>query len=494
MLLRVSPESIGISSKQVVKFITALEKRGLHMHSALLMRGDKLFSEAYWAPFNKDFCHRMYSQTKSYVSVAIGLLIEDGKLSLEDKIVSYFHEKIDAPLRRELREQTVRDMLTMSTANQAPSWFQSDDPDRVHHYFNNENIVFPSGMLWHYDSPGTQVLSVLVEKISGMTLFDFLYERIFRHLDAFKTAKILKTRDGSSWGDSAMICTPRDMISFGRFVMNYGTYNGKRLMNEDYLRAATTKQVDNLLSSHIGPLRHGYGYKFWCSEDGAFMFYGMGSQLTVCMPNEDLIFCCNADTQGFAEAESLILSTLFTLIRDELKDEALPEDDEAYKELLKTESTRELFAIKGHSDSPLREGISGKTYEIEDNPLGFKSFRFDFCDTGSGAFVYENQTGVHELPFFVNKNRFGKFPELGYSNEFGGMRTTDGFTYSDAVSLAWVEERKLMLSVQIIDNYFGNMSLTFAFRDDDVVLRAEKAAEDFLWNYSGTAKGKLKLS
>jgi hypothetical protein len=74
MFKKVTPESCGIDSKYVEKFISQLEKRKIHMHSVMLCRGYDIFGEFYWAPFNKDFLHRMYSETKSYVSIAIGFL------------------------------------------------------------------------------------------------------------------------------------------------------------------------------------------------------------------------------------------------------------------------------------------------------------------------------------------------------------------------------------------------------------------------------------
>ena len=93
MFNKITPEAAGISSKYVKKFIETLNRRGLVTHSVLLLKGDDVFAEYYWAPFNADTCHRMYSQTKSYVAIAIGLLIEDGKLSLSDKIVDLFRDK-----------------------------------------------------------------------------------------------------------------------------------------------------------------------------------------------------------------------------------------------------------------------------------------------------------------------------------------------------------------------------------------------------------------
>lgn len=91
-LRRKRPVSLPAMSPTLLPLSSA---RGLHMHSVLLMKGERLFGEYYWAPFHRNFCHRMYSQTKSYVGVAIGLLEEEGKLSLQDTIASHFPEKID---------------------------------------------------------------------------------------------------------------------------------------------------------------------------------------------------------------------------------------------------------------------------------------------------------------------------------------------------------------------------------------------------------------
>jgi hypothetical protein len=96
------------------------------------------------------------------------------------------------------------------------------------------------------------------------------------------------------------------------------------------------------------------------------------------------------------------------------------------------------------------------------------------------------------LPFYVNKNRFTKFPELGYSQDVGGIRTTDGSKYDSAISFAWLQDNKIMIFAQIIDRYFGNSSMTFAFNDDHITVTFYSTAEDFLLNYHGQAYGKIK--
>lgn len=484
MFKNVTPESVGIDSRWVYKFVSAMNNR-LHMHSALMARGDKIFYEGYWKPFNKDFCHRMYSVTKSFVSVAIGLCAEEGLISLDDKIVDYFGDKIEIELSEYLKGQTIREMLTMTTVGLHRDWFSEGACDRVHFYMNDTNKKRPSGTIWEYDSAGSQVLCTLVERVTGKGLFEFLNERIFKHLGAFENATMLKAPNGDSWGDSALICTPRDLLAFARFVLNYGVYEGVRLMNEDYLRIATSKVVDNSTNAHRWSFRNGYGYQFWKGPQDSFAFVGMGDQLAICVPSKDLIFVCTADNQGSVTSRDFIVSRFFEYIVDEIIDTPVDKNEEYTKKLECLTSSLELYCEKGFNDTPTREFINGITYKCEENPMGIKEFRFDFENEKEGTLTYVNNNGTMVLPFKVNANYFGRFPEEGYSNEYGGLRTQGGFKYSCATCLAWTQKNKITLFSQIIDRYFGNVTFSFVFKDNLAYLNCEKVAEDFLWQYSG---------
>ena len=491
MFERITPENAGISSKLVKRYIDKLNQRNIKMHSTLMIKGDKIFSECYWKPFNADFNHRMYSETKSFVSIAIGLLIDDGKLGLNDKVASYFEDKIDAPLPELIKNQTVEQMLMMTTVGAQTAWFINPNPDRVALYFANRDKVRAPGTIWAYDSAGSQVLCELVERISGMRLFDFLYERIFKHLGTFKNARLLSTKNGASWGDSSMLCTTRDMASFARFVMNLGTWNGKRLLSEEYLKKATSKMADNMTTPHEGPLYVGYGYQIWRVQGDGFAFVGMGDELTLCFPSYDVIFVCTADNQGSEFSRDYIVTNFIDIILDNMANEPILENKNEYSELLATEGSCELFALKSSIvDSPLRDKINGVKFVCDENPMGIRDFTFHFKNKETGELHYTNENGHLVLPFNVNSNCFDKFPELGYSQDFGGLRTTDGSKYDCATSLAWKQENKILIYVQIIDRYFGNASLSFAFNGDDAFLSFDRVAEDFLWNYKGVAIAK----
>ena len=106
---------------------------------------------------------------------------------------------------------------------------------------------------------------------------------------------MLKCPGGWSWGDSALICTARDLLKFSRFVMNYGKWNGEQLLNEKFLRDATSKLVDNNTKGVETYDSQGYGYLIWRTYDNSFSFNGMGCQFGICVPDKDLILVYNGE-------------------------------------------------------------------------------------------------------------------------------------------------------------------------------------------------------
>ena len=493
MFEKITPEEAGIPSSEIRRYINYLNDNSYSTHALLLLRDGKIFTEAYWKPFDKDFCHRQYSQTKSYVGIAIGLLIEEGKLSLDDRIIDYFPEKIDdfTKVPDRLKRQTIRNMLTMTTVGEDRWWFGKTDPDRTHIYFNDREKAKLPGALWEYDSPGSQVLSSLVEKLTGMPLFDFLSKKLFSHMGTFKTARILKTPNGDSWGDSALLCTPRDMASFAQLLMDNGSWQGKQLISADYVKEATSSIVDNSEEKAGHVFSYGYGYQIWRHGRDGFAFVGMGGQLTLVVPSKRLIFIINSDTQGNPSAYDIIVNGFFSFIVDRISDAPLPDSPDEYKELECAIGKLELFSLHGIDNAPIKEKINNVSYVCEENSLGITEFTFSF-DGDRGEFRYTNEQGDKILPFGINKNVFGKFPELGYSDEIGREVTTNGHMYSDAVSLRFTEAEKLQIKVQIIDKYFGNFLATFAFVGDEATAKFTATAENFLGKYNGKLDARRK--
>ena len=470
-----TPEAAGISEASIQRFLSELQKRGINMHSVLMLRGNDIFYEKYWAPFHKDLPHRMYSVTKTFVSIAVGCLIDEGKISIDDRITSYFPDKLPENVHPFLKEQTIRQMLMMSTSMYAVNWFKPGVYDRTKFYFS-ETPNRPAGTLFDYDSCGSYILGALVERVSGMSLLDYLKKKVLNRLGGFENAAILLSPDGAAWGDSAMVCTPRALMNFARFVMNLGAWEGERLLSESYLKEATSVQTVNELEGRIAYNRHGYGYQIWMNERG-FSFHGMGGQFAICVPDQDFIFVCTGDNQYNEYAAEILFRAVFDIL--------IPEDKPV-------ELTDDLSVAFGSAHSDFENAISGKTFEMLENPMGIRWFRLEFGD-GEGRFVYENEQGEKTLPFGMKKNYFGKFPQLGYSDERGNVHEITGFKYDCAASAGWLDDRTLQLRVQIIDRYFGSLVATFGFRDGNTVsVRMIKHAEDFLNEYHGWMAGKAK--
>ena len=467
-----TPQAAGISEQAIQGFLKELKRRELNMHSVIMLKGNDIFFEKYTAPFTADMPHRMYSVTKTFVSIAIGCLLDEGKITLDDPIVKYFPDKQPETIHPYMAEQTIRNMLMMSTCYQGFNWFLPGVVDRTAFYFAQQPNR-PAGTLFDYDSTGSYILGALVERLSGMTLLEYLKEKVLNRIGGFDNAQMLQVPDGVAWGDSAMICTPRALMNFARFVMNYGTWEGERLLSESYLKEATSPLTTNDLECRNGYNFHGYGYQIWCNEQDGFSFHGMGGQYAICIPKKDFIFVCTGDNQYNPLASEILFRAVF----DYLIPEEAEEPDEDWQ----------LSAAHGEAFSDFENKIQGKTFICDENTMGIRKFRFEF--TGEqGTLIYENAQGEKILPFGRTTNWFGKFPQLGYSDQFGNVHDITDFKYDCASSGGWIEPQKIQLRVQIIDRYFGSTTMTFGFRDENTVgIRMTKIAEDFLSEYTGWA-------
>ena len=487
-----TPEKKGISSLNIEKYLRKLESRRLSTHNVIIMRGNEILFEKYWEPFDKDFLHRMYSVSKSILSIAVGFAIQEGYLTLEDKICDLLPEESSIMTDANMREVTVRDMLMMSTALEPEDWFSARHPDRVRLYFENKSTqTRPGGTIYQYDSPGSFVLGAALERRVGMRFMDYLRPRLFDKIGVSEGARCFTCPGGHSWSDSAVLCSAEDLLKLGRFVMNGGKWNGEQLLNEEYLKEATAKQIDNNPGGIERYNTHGYGYLFWRTYDNSYFFNGMGCQLCICVPDKDIIFVYNGDNQGNDIAKDVIIDELFDLIVRPAGDSELPDDKAASESLKAYADTLKLYAAKSDEKSDFEEKIDGKTFKLNENPMGISELSFKFTDEVC-ELNYTNRQGRKTLCFRINENEFGTFPEEGYSDEVGSQRA-DGHYYKCAASGAWIEEKKLFIRVQVIDNYFGILNMNFGFKDENTVgIYMTKTAEDFFNTYRGFATGKAE--
>jgi CubicO group peptidase (beta-lactamase class C family) len=474
-----SPESLGISSSAILNFIERIDREQICMHGFLLLRKGQIAAEGYWAPYSENSMHRMYSVSKSFVSLAIGLMIDEGKIKLDDQVVKFFKDKIPENIHPYLVQATIRDLLMMATPHTENS-YTCNDSDWAATFFNKKPS-HPPGTIFSYDTAATVILNTIVERISGVPFLEYMREKLLDPIGFSKDAWCVKTPEGTSWGGSGVICKLRDMAKLAYVCMNKGSWGHIQLISEEYIITATSKQIDNSISGGSG-----YGYQIWMNKDSGFAFIGMGSQFAFCFPHKDFLFACISDTQGSDFAGPGIEDAFREEILCKIQDFPLPYDAKSNMKLKEKVKTLKILPQRGNLSSTFEQKISCKWYNLNENPMGISRMRLIFDGEG-GIWEYENASGHHQLKFGVGKTIVDSFPEKSYFGEKIG--TALGRGYDCLSSAAWVEEHKLNMLVYITDIYLGTLKISFSFKGNEISIYMTKVAEWFLDEYMGFAGG-----
>jgi CubicO group peptidase (beta-lactamase class C family) len=474
-----SPESLGIPSRAILNFLQRIDAERICMHGFLLVRHNKIAAEGYWAPWSADRKHRMYSVSKSFVSLAVGMMVGEGRLTLDDRVAEYFPDKVPEKLHPWLAASTVRDLLMMATAHSTTSYTRKD-PDWVWTFFNRPPS-HPPGTIFSYDTAATVVLTAIVERLAGMPFLDYMRPRFLNRIGFSADAWCVRTPEGGSWGGSGVICTLRDLAKVALTCINGGMWGEEKVLPEEYVCAATAKQIDNSIRGNCG-----YGYQIWRENENGFSFRGMGSQYALCFPDREFLFTCIADTQG-APSGSPIPDVMWEEIYPHLSDVPLPEDREAHAELCAKIERLAVLPLPGNSDAPVRSIVNDAWYALEDNPMGITRMRLSF-QGDQGTWEYTNGQGDNVLRFGIGRVLAGKFPQRNYFGEQIG--SIGGIEYECLASAAWIDEQTLNLEVYITDIYLGGLRISFAFKGEEIGVFMTKQAEWFLDEYEGFAGGK----
>ena len=479
-----TPESLGIPSGAVTGFLDDLADKGLCMHGFLLLRGGKVAAEGYWPPFDENRKHRMYSVSKSFTSVAVGMMIGAGKLSLDSRAAEFFPEYLSEGTHAHTLSATVRDLLMMATCNENTSYTHDSD-DFSEAFFADPGPKHKPGMIFSYDTAATTVLCAIVEKLSGKDMLATM-RPVLDEIGFSDDAWCVKTPEGRSWTGSGILCTARDLARFALLCANEGAWNGKQLVDRAYMRAAVSRQIDNAASGGGPEFRFGYGYQFWRIRGGGFAMYGMGCQLALCMPKEDAILITVADTQGTAEAEGLVCGAFFRLL-ERFSSGPLQEDPPALAELNKRIGELALPLPRGECVTPMAGAISGRKYVLDENKAGMKWLRLVISPERC-RLQYENASGAHELVFGMGRYEPQLFPERYYGKRIG-VRDAQ---YRCIGAGAWTDRNALLCTLYSVDDHLGSIRIILSFGGDEVCGYMIKAAEWFFDAYQGFLSGRAE--
>ena len=486
MLKIIAPEKAGVASEKILEMLEVFQKKNYAMHSIIMSHKGKVFFEEYWEPYHHESLHRIYSASKSFVSLAVGFLVDEGRICLEDPVLKYFSQyREQAP--EYLREQTICDMLKMSTASVDGHWMGLGIQERIPYYFTRTQNR-PSGTIYNYDSTGSYILGVIVEKITGKSFIDYLKEKLFRKIGVSEDICCLKTPEGYSWGDSGIRCRAEDFWRVAQFACNMGSWNGEQLLSRNYMEMATSAQVFTGNSGYCNQGNYGYGYQFWKCEEG-FSFNGMGNQYAICIPEKNFVFVCTADNQFNPSSGEVIFETVFDKIIKNLSETSISESRKEQEALKSYCSKLCLPCVCGRMKTSFQENVHNVIYILDENPMKISEIMLNFEGADSGKLIFTNPEGRQELAFGIGKNVFGLFPKADMPNEVGGQ-DEKGYRHRYAASAAWVEECKLFIKVQIVDKYLGNLNITIGFNGEWVGMQMCANAEYFLQSFHGFAGGR----
>ena len=167
------PEEAGIPTESILKFHKIVERSGKCLHGLMIIRYGKIVHEAYWNPIDENFRHRLYSASKSITSIAIGKLVTEGKITVNDKIADYFPDFAAMNPSPLVKKATIRDLLMMATMNFMIDRDENAEQRWVEDFFTREANHMP-GAFFDYNTSGSNTLAALVKRITGKDFLAYL--------------------------------------------------------------------------------------------------------------------------------------------------------------------------------------------------------------------------------------------------------------------------------------------------------------------------------
>jgi len=331
-------------------------------------------------------------------------------------------------------------------------------------------------------------LGALVKRVTGQDFLEYLMEKVLSKIGFSSERKCLEGPDGELWAGSGLLITLRELAAFAKLLLDGGRAGGEQLISEEYVKAATTRQIANRTDGSNCSYYCGYGYQIWIMPDDAFYLNGAGGQTAIGFPKTGLIFACTADTQGYPGGNILIFEALWNKIVSRLE-EPMPVDERSSKRLEKRCRELTMQPIEGEAYSVIQEKIQGKVYDLDENPMGIQDLRVDFTE-GKGILTYNTPRGEKRLTFGMAKYLEDRFPETHYPGQ--RLRCPAGREYRCVNCGAWIQENILVIRTNIIDEFVGNLTIVLSFDKDKIAVKMVKSAQFFLDEYQGIAGGRMR--
>ena len=376
-LPRSTPEAENVSSKGIMAFLDAIAKSKHEMHSLMILRHGKVIAEGWWKPYRPDLKHTLYSLSKSFTSTAVGFAVSEKRLTVNDKVISFFPDKLPEKVSDNLAELTIKDLLSMSVG-QAPDptpQVNSKETDWIKGFLSVP-IVYKPGTVFLYNSMATYMLSAIVQKVTGQKIIDYLTPRLFKPLEI----------EGMDWetdpaginvGGWGLRIKTEDIARFGQLYLQKGKWKGKQVLPEAWVEEATSFKIDNAPNAtqskkDSSDWMQGYCYQFWRSRHNSFRGDGAFGQYVLVLPEEDAVIAITSETANMQDQLNLVWNYLLPAMKVD-KPALDKKDDVALKQRLALLKIPLPVMADSGWVVPV---ISGKTFNIESNTKNIERISF----------------------------------------------------------------------------------------------------------------------
>ncbi len=405
---RSTPEAEGVSSSGILAFLEAVEQAKYELHSFMLVRHGRVIAEGWWSPYAPELNHTMYSMSKSFTSTAVGFAVAEGRLGVEDRVVSFFPDDLPTQVDQNLAALRVKDLLTMTAGHAKEPTLDMVKQENWVKAFLAAPITHPPGSTFLYNSGATYMLSAIVQQVTGQKLLEYLQPRLFQPL-GITGATWESCPRGINVGGWGLGIRTEGLAKFGQLYLQKGVWRGRSLLPGTWVEEATTFKIQQPAPAH--PTRpkeqndwlQGYCYQFWRSQHNAFRGDGAFGQFTIVMPDQDAVIAITAETSDMQGELDLVWKHLLPAMGPQ----ALTADPQAQDKLRQRLTGLRLAPPRGQTSSPLAGIVSGKSFVFESNELGLRkasfSFRKDAC-----TLMFRDDAGEYPILCGLERWRTGE--------------------------------------------------------------------------------------
>lgn len=340
-LPRSAPEAQGVPSGALLELYRAVDAdEEARVQGMTILRNGHIIAEGAWAPHETGVAHQLFSMSKSITATAIGMLVDADKLSLDERIVDIFADKVQNPETHPMRDCNVWHLLTMSTGAKFNEVGTALGNDWIQEFLDG-GVRFEAGSQFYYNSLNTYMLVAIIHRKTGESMMDYLRPRLFEPL-RIASASWETCPQGIEKGGWGLSLTMEDVAKIGLLYLQKGEYEVdgemQRLVSREWVEAATSVQIE----TPNGECKDGYGYQIWMApHKGCYLFNGAFGQYMIALPHANALAVVFSGSSRLFAQGGLMQHVLQCFAR--VSGESLPENPRARRVLRSTLSMLSLL-------------------------------------------------------------------------------------------------------------------------------------------------------